>query len=74
MHAGSGRGARGVARGRGDRASGCERTRGRVEGGTGGVGVERVLGGGSDGGGGTEEDSACGKTERGESASGPGSQ
>lgn len=74
MHAGSGRGARGVARGRGDRASGCERMMGQAEGGTGGVGVERALGGGSDGGGGMEEDSACGKIERGGSASVPGSR
>lgn len=74
MHAGSGRGARDAARGRGNRASGCERTRSRVGGGTGGAGVECALEGDSDGGGGTEEDSACGKTEGGGGASGPGSR
>lgn len=74
MHAGRGRGARGVARGCGDRARGCERTKGQEEGGIGGAGVECVLGGGSDGGGGTEGDSASGKTERGGGASGPGSR
>lgn len=74
VHAGSERSATGETRGRESRASGCETKRSRTGGGTGAVGVVGAPGGGSDGGGGTVGGSACGKTEGGAGASGPGSR